>query len=232
MTLRFAVACPAGMVQAWQQRCVDRLITCASAVWIAMIDAGDASTPSPPGPALFDVPAMRVQALDSRGANTQRCNASDRSGVLALNLDFVLCFDNGASASLASIARYGSWEFRFGGDAGANEPPCFWECFDARAVAQLALLRNAGDDGVRVMRAGAIGIDPTSLHASIGRALDAAALWPSAVCRAIAAGAILDEGPAAVPVAARPRHANAAASLLLSLKIAARRIARVVDMLF
>ncbi len=232
MMLRFAVACRSGAVQAWQQRCIDRLFACASATWIALIETSEASALAPPAPPMFDVPAQRVAAVDFGDRDIKRLRADDSGGVSALGVDVVLSFDESTPPALASAARLGAWEFAFGSGDSAGAPTCFWECYRGEPVAHVALLARSGDGRASVLRRGAVAVDGTSLRASIDRALDAAATWPEIAARAIASGVALGDADATSSSSGPARPASASSAAVLSVKIVGRHFARAFDMMF
>jgi hypothetical protein len=231
LPLRFAVACRAGVAQAWQRRCVAELFNGGGAVWAALIELGADARESPPRPPLFDPASQRTAKLDAGGSNPVRVMGADFGRLAALDLDAVLCFDAASTPLLAVVARRGAWHFRFGRDGRACEPPGFWECYEGEPVVESALLQRAKDGSDVVLRAGATSVSRTSLETSIDRALYESSSWPALACGAIAAGAT---GGATVQTPQNPvaPRANALFAAILALKLLFARLARAFDILF
>ncbi len=225
--LRIAVACPAGLVAAWQQRCIDILFSAGFAVWVASIET-DGGRLSPPAPPLFDIRALRAAPLDTREHAPQRLSLADPPRDAPVEVDVLLTFDARTRSFPAVKASRGTWYFSFGGADDA--PPCFRECLAGDAVTEIALLQRAPDGSETVLRRGAVAVMPTSLHTTVERTLDEASSWPALACSAIAKGASIGSERAPLQPAPAARPPSVGNAFALSLIVFGRRIARIVDL--
>ena len=244
LPLRVAAACRAATVQAWQQRCLDRLFGVESGVderaagtdaqWIALIDTGEAARLYPRPAPLFTARSQRLAPLDVGTHRPIVLDARDVERVRALDLDVIVCFDEAIPRDLAPFARGGLWFFRFGEEHRTYEPPCFWECLAGEAVAEARLLSLGRDGIVRVLRRGAVAVIATSLAASVDRLLTQAAAWPAYERDALSRGIDRPEPDVAPSIALSTtgRRAGVLAAAALSVRIVARRIARVFGVFF
>lgn len=217
--LRFAVACAGTTLPAWQVRCLDSLLATDAQLVGLLVDRS-------PGQGELGGLAHRSASVLWRGflrlfvAGRGEGQPVDSSRVLGgvpvlgqvdqvadLDLDFILRLD-GASPSEAEgrRARYGSWSFHHGRQAGALSP-CFWEISHGRPLVSVTLRRSETDGSESVLREGHLPTLSHSYRRTLDGALRGSADWPAHVCARIASGwAPPPAGPRSSPVASHDRR--------------------------
>jgi hypothetical protein len=146
----------------------------------------------------------------------------DESGAVAIvpeslsqlrecNLDFVLCFADGAlPVELIELPRHGLWRYHWGEWATYRGGPCgYWEVYDGApaSAAQLLRLHPRADTAV-VLREGFLRTDLLSARKNREQLLARFTHWPAQVCRELCRAAeSRDAARSAAPGAAPVRAA-------------------------
>jgi hypothetical protein len=161
--IRFGVLHSGAALENWQSRCLQQLTS--------LPDVRSVELPPIP---LQE--SARAQAL----ARVRDCN-----------LDFLLCFIEGALAEdMLDLARHGAWRYQLGdwlnyrGPAGG-----FWEVYDHSPVSTVLLARVTADpDVIVVLREAVLRTRALSVSKNRHQLLNGFTHWPAQVCRDIRLG--------------------------------------------
>jgi hypothetical protein len=125
--------------------------------------------------------------------------AQSRARLRELELDFMLCFVEGAlSPDILNLPRYGVWRYEFGDWVTyRGAPHGFWEVYDDCPVSAAMLVRVQPDPAVvDVLRDGFLRTRRLSARNNRQQLLERFTHWPAQVCRDIGLGRLAPQGGA------------------------------------
>jgi hypothetical protein len=179
LNISFAILCDHTGFEAWQQRCLEKLLGVPDVHAVLLIHprAPGGSTVTPP----TGVASLAALTLEGNGlqqeALTQRLREYD--------LDFILNFSAAqVPAGLLEAARHGVWALHFGDWIHyRGEPSAFWEVYDAQPITAALLVRLQQDPAaVIVLREGYLRTKLLSAARNREQLLSRVVHWPAQVC--------------------------------------------------
>jgi hypothetical protein len=179
LKISFALLCDGTDFEAWQQRCLEKLLSVPGVRAVLLIHprAPDPSPMTPPA----CVASLAALTLDGIGrpeeALTQRLREYD--------LDFILNFSaERFPAGLLEAARHGVWALHFGDWARyRGGPDAFWEVYEAQPITAALLVRLQRDaNAVIVLREGYLRTNLLSAARNREQLLARIVHWPAQVC--------------------------------------------------
>jgi hypothetical protein len=183
----------------------DRLGAAALDLYGGRVSRARALRPSPDGPALRNVPVLRLATM-STGGPALALRADDIEAIRAHGLDFLVDLGFGSlTGDVLEAARHGVWSFRHGEDPATDGRRVgVLEILRRRSTISVVLQRQADRaDGGVVLREGHFRVAPESLGLTRDRCMLGAASWPALVAREIRTGVMHGGGTASLRPAAR-----------------------------
>lgn len=160
--------------------------------------------------------------------NIERAWAQSTARACELQLDFVLCFVQGAlSPEILNLPRYGVWRYEFGDWVTYRGPQQgFWEVYDDCPVSAAMLVRVQPDPTVvDVLREGFLRTRRLSARNNRQQLLERFTHWPAQVCRDIGLGRVAPRG--AQPTLRTGAAVRGPPTLLQRAALAVRLLSRV-----